>query len=54
MTQSIDVSVAKQLVIAFGKKLAEQSEEQEDAEEVLTYTHTYIHTYVHTSRDIVV
>ena len=46
MTQSIDVSVAKQLVIAFGKKLAEQSEEEEDAEEVLICTHTYIHTYI--------
>ena len=45
MTQSIEVSVAKQLVIAFGKKLVEQTQEQEDAEEVLIHLHTYIHTY---------
>ena len=57
MTQSIDVSVAKQLVLAFGKKLAESSKDEDDEEEVLLTYITYfnvcditihIHTYIHT------
>ena len=42
MTQSIDVSVAKQLVLAFGKKLAESSKDEDDEEEVLLTYITYL------------